>query len=163
MIVSLSIALVLSVSFITIGHTNDLNKVASAEQVQSARYSDNGLSCSLSIGTPIYIANLVPEITSSAQFRSITSGAPYVYSYTDNITNNIVIVGGTYQNGVIVGGVTQHLPPMVELGFYTAGQATSCSDTGTATAIHYLDVQVPIENGALNVSAASYHISAPRY
>ena len=95
-------------------------------------------------------------------FLNLANGSPYVYEYSDNITNDTVTIGGTYTNGTIVGGYTQYLPPMVEMGFYTYGPGTFCGETGTLTAIHLIIVQIPIESGMFNISEATFHISGAR-
>lgn len=116
-------------------------------------YSDNGLICTLPIGTPAYVSSLVPRITQTAQFNDRAGSLPYVYVYTDNITNHSVTVNNN----------TKELPDMVELGFYTDGPTTSCNDTGTLSAIHLILVQVPLQNGAFNLTGATYTLQPPHY
>ena len=125
-------------------------------------YNDNGISCSLPASTPSYIQYLTPRIVQSTGFLHLAKGSPYVYEYTDNITHDTVTIGGTYANGTIVGGYTQYLPPMVEMGFYTYGSGTFCGETGTLTVIHLIIVQVPMENGLFNISEATFGISGAR-
>lgn len=131
-------------------------------KVGTNSYSDNGISCSLPASTPSYLQYLTPRIVQSTGFLNLANDSPYVYEYADNITNDMVTIGGNYTNGTIVGGYTQYLPPMVEMGFYTYGPGTFCGETGTLTAIHLIIVQVPIENGMFNISEATFHISGAR-
>ena len=129
----------------------------------SNAYSDNGLTCTLPTGTPSYVSYLVPLVVRSSDFQNLANGAAYVYSYTDNVTNDVVTIGGTFENSTIVGGTTQNLPAMVEMGFYTYGANTFCGETGTLNAVHLIFVQVPIQNGVFNITGATYHISVSHY
>jgi len=116
-------------------------------------YSDDGVTCALSASAPRYIDNLVPEITQTSKFQTLANGMPFIYAYTDNITNRVASVGGT----------TQNLPPLVELGFYSYGGATSCGDVGTVNATELILVQVPTLNSEFNMTGATYDLSAPHF
>jgi hypothetical protein len=130
-------------------------------------YSDNGLTCTLPTQMASYVAFLVPQIAQNSRFLTVTNGLPYVYEYSDNITDRSVttdgtLQGGATQNGSVVGGTVTHLPPVVEIVFYTFGATTSCGETNPAAAIHSIVVQVPIQDGEFNMTAATFHLSGTR-
>lgn len=126
-------------------------------------YSVNGLTCSLPGGTPTSVELLVQKVVLSPQFISKTGGLPYVYLGFDNTTDHVITTGqvttttpspGNATSGVkIVGGVTTtKLPDTTELGFATWGPATSCASGGAY--LHWINVQVPIEEGKYNITGA---------
>ena len=112
-------------------------------------YSDGGLTCALSPSSPAYVNSLVPEVVRTSQFQTRIGGMPFAFASYDNISNRVLSNGTT----------TQYLPPIVELVFYSSGSGTSCTNVGPMTATRTLVVQVPIENGGLNVAGATYHVS----
>lgn len=126
-------------------------------------YSVNGLTCSLPGGTPTSVELLVQRVVLSPQFISKTGGLPYVYLGFDNTTDHVITTGkvtttapspGNATSGVnIVGGVTTtRLPDTTELGFATWGPATSCASSGAY--FHWINVQVPIQEGKYNITGA---------
>jgi hypothetical protein len=130
-------------------------------------YSDNGLTCTLPTQTASHVAFLVPQIAQNSRFLTVTNGLPYVYEYSDNITDRSVTTGGTLQggamqNGSVTGGIVTHLPPIVEIVFYTFDSTTSCGETNAAAAIHSIVVQVPVQDGGFNMTAATFHLSGTR-
>jgi len=147
--------------------SNQANSSAQDTTPVTATYNDNGLTCSLSPNTAPYVATLVPKVTQDSRFLSIANGSAYVYEYTDNITGRSVVTGGTLQsgatqNGSVVDGTTIQLPDVVEMVFYTFGPDTSCGETSSVTAIHSIVVQVPIEGGGFDLTAATFHLSGVR-
>ena len=114
-------------------------------------YTINGLTCPvpkdyLSYSSVIY---LLPLVTTSPLFLSLTNGMPFVFGNAENITNRMQQIGN--QPPV-------HLPDVVEMVFYNNGPTTSCSNFHPNTA-QVIDVQVPIQNGGFNLTGASYHAS----
>jgi hypothetical protein len=129
-------------------------------------YSDNDLTCSSPTGTTPAVASLVTRVADDSRFTSLTKGSPYVFEYADNITGRSITTGGVLldgptQNGSVIGGVTVHLPDLVELVFYSYGPNTSCGDTGTSMAIDSIVVQVPVDAGGFNMTGATFEPSAP--
>jgi hypothetical protein len=154
-IIVLSSSVLLGLIFLSSQHSIGSNPLSNTENTaaSSITYSDEGLKCDFAPRTPNYVLSLVPNITQCATFLEFANGLPYVYVYTDNVTNNVNVIGGT----------TQYLPSLVELGFYTFGSGTKCGDSGTNHALHIILVQVPIENGIPDLNGANFHISGPGY
>lgn len=147
--------------------SNQANSSTQGSAPVTATYNDNGLTCSLSANAAPYVATLVPKVTQDSRFLSVANGSAYVFEYTDNITGRSVVMGGTLQsgatqNGRVVDGTTIQLPDVVEMVFYTFGPDTSCGETSSAIAIHSIVVQVPIEAGGFDLTAATFHLSGVR-
>jgi hypothetical protein len=104
-------------------------------------YSDNGITCQLRANSPSYVTYLVPRVVQSPIFLSATNGAPYLFGDSSNMTNRIETAGGT----------TVHLPPAVELSFYTYGPGTSCGGQPPPPS-EFLAVVVPLEDGSFNLT-----------
>lgn len=123
----------------------------------SNQYSINGLSCQFQATTPAYVRDIVASLGQNARFLSATNGSPFMLGGYGNITDRTQIVGGKLlsgptQNGSVVGGTTIRLPDVVELVFYNVGPNTTCNrQVGSGFSI---DVQVPIQNGGLNMTGA---------
>jgi hypothetical protein len=170
-VLSIVIAVVLS-AFVwgaaaLVGHDQVNSSETQRTGPAATTYSDNGLTCALPTQTASYVAFLVPQIAQNSRFLNATNGSPYVYEYSDNITDRAVTTGGTLQggatqNGSVTGGIVTHLPPVVEIVFYTFGATTSCGETNAAAAIHSIVVQVPIQDGEFDMSAATFHLSGTR-
>src|SRR5712692_3613849 len=86
-------------------------------------YTDNGLTCPVSVGTTLArvgnvstVGRVIQLVVQSPQFVSATKGLPYVLGYAGNMTN------GSQTSG----GITTRLPNRLELGFVTASTETSC-------------------------------------
>lgn len=159
-----SIVLVDSASFVAAQRSGISSQPAEVTQSNSAgtAYGDNGVTCTLPSNAPPYIVFLVPQVTQSSGFLKLANGNPYIYEYNDNITDRTVVIGGVVEGNTIVGGATEHLPPVVEMVFYTYGSSTICGETSSATAIHAIVVQVPVQNGAFNMTGATFHLSYAR-
>lgn len=136
--------------------------------VQSLTYTVNGLTCPFAPGTPSYVSSLVQRTTQSSEFISGTGGMPYRLMDFGNWTDHVVTTGhvttvaaapGNRTGGFkYVGPVTTlNLPDGTALGFATWGSTTSCSEEGNSW-IHWLDVQVPVQNGQYNFSNETVHI-----
>ena len=133
-------------------------------------YSDNGLNCTL----PAYAASssypdmnyLVPKVVQTQAFLHATHGTPYVYSGGDKHDAGWINVGGKIvssplQNFSIVGGNTTITPPGMQIYFRSYGLGTSCEGNNLNAPTSEIWVDVPIENGAYNITGMSVHQVAP--
>jgi hypothetical protein len=131
-----------------------------------ASYDDNGLNCRL----PGYAASasypdmryLVPRVVHTQAFLRATNGTPYVYSGGDKHGAGWINVGGKIvssplQNFSIVGGNTTITPPGMQIYFRSYGPGTSCEGNNLNAPTSEIWVDVPIENGAYNMTGMSVH------
>jgi hypothetical protein len=56
-----------------------------------------------------------------------------------------------------------HLPDVLEMVFYGFGPSTHCGESQTSEnqAQNTIVVQVPLQNGAFNLTGATYHLGYP--
>ena len=113
------------------------------------RYADNGVDCALPANAPTWLGVLVPRVTQSPRFLNVSEGMPFLYAHSENITDRVVTSKG----------VTDQLPPVVEIVFNNYGASTACSDLNTVSVDHIMVAQVPIENGEFNVTGATIWLS----
>ena len=134
------------VSASTIQTTNSSTVVATGPT-----YTINGLTCHVPAAYQSYpsVTHLLPLVTTDSRFLNITGGMPFVFGNAENITDRTQQVGN--QPPV-------HLPDVLEMVFYSNGPSTSC---GMLLGISEptIDVQVPLQNGAYNMTGASFNES----
>ena len=118
-------------------------------------YTINGLTCSDPSGTSSAVATLVSNVVSNSRFQQATNGSKFLLGNYENITDRVQTIGGKLlagpdQNGSVIGGTSVRLPDVTELVFYSYGASTTCERVpGDYVA---LDVQVPIQDGAYNMT-----------
>lgn len=121
----------------------------------SESYTINGLTCAAIAGTPEKVTAVVSELTANSRFKAATNGSRFVLGNYENITARSQTVGGKIlsgptQNGSVIGGAVVHFPDVTEFVFYSYGPSTTCvRESGDYT---WMDVQVPIQNAAYNVT-----------
>ena len=112
-------------------------------------YSINGLTCHVPAAYQSYpsVIHLLPMVTTNPRFLNLTYGMPFVFGNAENITDRTQQIGN--QPPV-------HLPDALEMVFYSTGPSTCCGVLlgGSETTI---DVQVPIQNGAYNMTGAAFN------
>jgi len=112
-------------------------------------YTINGLTCHVPVAyqSSPSVMHLLPLVTTDPRFLNLTRGVPFVFGNAENITDRVRQVDN--QPPV-------HLPDALEMVFYSTGPNTSCGMLlgGSETAI---DVQVPIQNGAYNMTGATFN------
>ena len=129
----------------------------------------NGLTCSIPAGTPLNIVALIQRVVQTPSFASATGGAPYVFQTYGNMTDHVVIIGqatatpgssGNSTKGIRSVGATAtiRLPDATALEFATWGPNTSCAEAGSSF-IHWMDVQVPVQNGQYELGNQTVHVT----
>jgi hypothetical protein len=112
-------------------------------------YTINGLKCHVPTAYQSYssVVHLLPLVTTNPRFLNLTGGMPFVFGNAENITDRTQQIG----NQPLI-----HLPDALEMVFYSIGANTSCGMLlgGSETTI---DVQVPIQNGAYNMTGATFN------
>ena len=112
-------------------------------------YTINGLTCHVPADyqSNPSVLQLFPLVTTNPRFLNLTSGMPFVFGNAENITDRVQQIGN--QPPV-------HLPDALEMVFYSSGPGTSCSMYfGKSEAT--IDVQVPIQSGAYNMTGATFN------
>lgn len=131
-----------------------------------ASYGDNALACTLPTNTPSYLSSLVPRVVQTQAFITATNAIPYVFDHTSNYSTGWITIGGKIVPGPlgnfsIIGGNTTITPPGTEIVFLSYGPGTSCEGNNLNAPIGQIVVEVPIENGAYNMTGIVVHPLAP--
>jgi len=121
--------------------------------IEGAAYTINGLTCPIPQAYMSYVSvtYLLPLVTTSPRFLSLTNGMPFVFGNAENITDRMQQIGS--QPPV-------HLPDVVEMVFYSNGLGTNCNNFHPNTA-QAIVVQVPKQNGGFNMTGATFNTSPP--
>jgi len=114
-------------------------------------YTINGLTCPIPEDYFPYasVTHLLPLVVANSHFQNLTNGMPFVFGNAENIGSGIRQIDN--QPPV-------HLPPALEMVFYSTGKNTTCGTTGT---YYIIFVQVPFQNGGYNLTGTYYDTGSP--
>ena len=127
--------------------------VSAGTALSAASYRLNGLTCPVPSDYLRYrsVTSLLPEVTMSPGFLNLAKGMPFGFGNAENITDRILQIDGRPH---------VRLPDALEMVFYSGGPDTSCGMLlNKAQAV--IDAQVPIQNGAYNITGTTLGTLTP--
>ena len=140
---------IVALAFALLVAASSLNQVS-----EETTYTVNGLTCSIPsvYSTSEAVGYLVPLVTREPQFLNLTHGSPY------ELGNAEMLGSETLQ---IDNQPPQHLPPALEMVFYTYGPKTTCEGPGNPRFnwLSLIVVHVPLLSNGYNLTGATYHLS----